>query len=108
MLDTAVQQALDLAVAQLGRLKVGDVDGYLANEQAYTEACGRVSRLDRPSEEEEVVLRELLTVASGIGAEIERMMDDTTVRIRQLNDRRRLATAYYDGGPAAPLTEVEF
>lgn len=108
MVGEATQQALDLATCQLDRLKQGDLDGYLADEDAYARACGRVADLENVSEEEEDALRHLLGLATSIGAEMERLMDEASARMRDLNDRKRIAAAYYATGPSTPTNQLEF
>ncbi len=95
--------ALEIAEAQLARLKSGDLDGYLEHEAAYTSACQAVAAAGVRTRAQEVALYRLVGIATELGAELGRLMDETSERLRQLNDRRRVASAYYDAGPVEAL-----
>lgn len=101
MCAAAVRAALDLANRQLERLRSGDFDAYLADAEAYVSACGCVAALDFDDSDDQRALGELVGLASSVSAEIDRLMSGTSARMRQLNERRRLATAYYSAGPGA-------
>jgi hypothetical protein len=99
-----VRDALDLAARQLERLRSGDIDAYLADADAYTTACDNVAALDFHDPEDQRALGELVGIASGVSAEIGRLISGTSARMRQLSERRRLAAAYYgaaSGGSTA-------
>jgi|GEM_PF-3576503 len=99
--------AIDIASAQLARLKAGDLDGYLENEEAYTSACQAVAAAGVHTRAQELSLYRLISLAREVGAELNRLMDETSERLRQLNDRRRIAAAYFDAGPVEAMTGRE-
>jgi hypothetical protein len=88
--ELALSEAVALAAAQLARLDAGDMDGFLACEQEYLDACEAAAALATEAGSLEALLRLVSSIAeraAGIGNETQREM-------ARLGDRRTALSAY--------------
>lgn len=98
-------EALRLTNAQLERLRMDDVDGYLQHLDAYAAACGALMRLPAEglSEADAQVLARVVALNRSLVAESERWIAGARARLAVLRQSQALNGAYAPAGQSAAL-----
>ncbi len=87
---TDLETAFGLANAQLARLVSGDIEGFLASEDAYTAACEAAAAVAPDAE----ALATLLATVAAIGRHATAIGDEASTEMAALSGRRAALTAY--------------